>query len=138
MSGETNLKTLLSNLSPILLQDTFVFCTFPEGSYGDFAQTCPKAFVMEKEGVTLVVEKAVADSQGFNYSGEFSCISLEVHSSLEAIGLTAVISGMLAAHEISVNMIAGYHHDHLFVPVANATAAMALLHNLDDIEKADT
>lgn len=138
MSGETNLKTLLSNLSPILLKDTFVFCTFPEGSYGDFAQTCPKAFVMEKEGVTLVVEKAVADSQGFNYSGEFSCISLEVHSSLEAIGLTAVISGMLAAHEISVNMMAGYHHDHLFVPVANASAAMALLHNLDHLEKTDT
>jgi hypothetical protein len=138
MSGETNLKTLLSNLSPILLQDTFVFCTFPEGSYGDFSQTCPKAFVMEKEGVTLVVEKAVADSQGFNYSGEFSCISLEVHSSLEAIGLTAVISGMLAAHEISVNMMAGYHHDHLFVPVANASAAMALLHNLDHLEKTDT
>ena len=138
MSGETNLKTLLSNLSPILLQDTFVFCTFPEGSYGDFAQTCPKAFVMEKEGVTLVVEKAVADSQGFNYSGEFSCISLEVHSSLEAIGLTAVISGMLATHEISVNMMAGYHHDHLFVPVANASAAMALLHNLDHLEKTDT
>jgi hypothetical protein len=138
MSGETNLKTLLSNLSPILLQETFVFCTFPEGSYGDFAQTCPKAFVMEKEGVTLVVEKAVADSQGFNYSGEFSCISLEVHSSLEAIGLTAVISGMLAAHEISVNMMAGYHHDHLFVPVANASAAMALLHNLDHLEKTDT
>jgi len=138
MSGETNLKTLLSNLSPILLQETFVFCTFPEGSYGDFAQTCPKAFVMEKEGVTLVVEKAVADNQGFNYSGEFSCISLEVHSSLEAIGLTAVISGMLAAHEISVNMMAGYHHDHLFVPVANASAAMALLHNLDHLEKTDT
>jgi hypothetical protein len=137
MSGETNLKTLLSNLSPILLQDTFVFCTFPKGSYGDFAQTCPKAFVMEKEGVTLVMEKAVADSQGFNYSGEFSCISLEVHSSLEAIGLTAVISGMLAAHEISVNMMAGYHHDHLFVPVANASAAMALLHNLDHLEKTD-
>ena len=137
MSGETNLKTLLSNLSPILLQDTFVFCTFPKGSYGDFAQTCPKAFVMEKEGVTLVMEKAVADSQGFNYGGEFSCISLEVHSSLEAIGLTAVISGMLAAHEISVNMMAGYHHDHLFVPVANASAAMALLHNLDHIEKTD-
>lgn len=137
MSGETNLKTLLSNLSPTLLQDTFVFCTFPEGSYGDFVQTCPKAFVMEKEGVTLVVEKAVADSQGFNYSGEFSCISLEVHSSLEAIGLTAVISGMLAAHEISVNMMAGYHHDHLFVPVANASAAMALLHNLDHLEKTD-
>ena len=138
MSGETNLKKLLGNLSPTLLQGTFVFCTLPEGTYGDFAQTCPKAFVMEKEGVTLVVEKAVADNQGFSYSGEFSCISLEVHSSLEAIGLTAVISGMLAAHEISVNMMAGYHHDHLFVPVANASAAMALLHNLDHLEKTDT
>jgi hypothetical protein len=49
------------------------------------------------------------------------------------VGLTATLSGILAAHEISVNMIAGYHHDHLFVPVANAPLAISLLHNLDQL-----
>lgn len=135
MPGEKNLKTLLSNLSPVLIEETFVFCTFPKGSYADFTEIHPKAFIMEREGLSLVLEKKVADSHGFNYSGEFSCISLEVHSSLEAVGLTAVISGVLATHEISVNMIAGYHHDHLFVPVANAPLAMDLLRNLDHLEK---
>lgn len=137
MSGETHLKTLLRNLSPVLLDDTFVFCTFTEGSYGDYAKTNPKACILENEGMTLVIEKSVADSHGFSYSGEFSCISLEVHSSLEAVGLTAIISGLLATYEISVNMIAGYHHDHLFVPVANAPLALDLLHNLDQLEKPD-
>jgi len=133
-SGETHLKTLLSNLSPVLLDNVFVFCTFAEASYGDYVKTNPKACIVENEGMTLVIEKSVADSHGFNYSGEFSCISLEVHSSLEAVGLTADISGMLATHEISVNMIAGYHHDHLFVSVANAPLAMDLLRNLDHLK----
>lgn len=133
MSGETDLKTILNSLSPVLVEGTFVFCTFPEGSYGDFAEANPKAYVMEDEGITLVLDKRVADSHGFSYSGEFSCISLEVHSSLDSVGLTATLSGILAAHEISVNMIAGYHHDHLFVPVANAPLAISLLHNLDQL-----
>ena len=135
MSGETNLNRLLSTLSPILLDETFVFCTLPESSYGTFTELYPKAFIMESEGLSLVVEKTIADSHGLKYNGEFSCISLDVHSSLEAIGLTAVISGVLAAHEISVNIIAGYHHDHLFVPIANAPLAMDLLHNLDHLDK---
>jgi hypothetical protein len=127
MSGETNLKTILNSLSPVLLEDRFVFCTFPRGSYGDFAETCPKAYIMENEGLTLVLDKAVADSHGFDYNGEFSCISLQVHSSLNSVGLTATLSGVLAAHQISVNMIAGYHHDHLFVPKASAGRALELL-----------
>lgn len=133
MSGETVLKTILNSLSPVLVEGTFVFCTFPEGSYGDFTEANPKAYIMENEGITLVLDKRVADSHGFSYSGEFNCISLEVHSSLNSVGLTATLSGILAAHQISVNMIAGYHHDHLFVPVANAPLAISLLHNLDQL-----
>jgi len=127
MSGETDLKTILNSLSPVLVEGTFVFCTFPEGSYGDFAEANPKAYIMENEGLTLVLDKSVADRHGFRYSGEFSCISLEVHSSLNSVGLTATLSDMLAAHQISVNMIAGYHHDHLFVPKASAGRALELL-----------
>jgi len=130
MPGEIDLNAILSNLSPILLPQTWVFCTVSDASYGDFAETLPKAVILEQEGMTLVLEKHIADQYGFSYQGEFNCISLQVHSSLSAVGLTAAISGILANHDISLNMIAGYHHDHLFVPKASAGRALALLAEL--------
>ena len=66
-------------------------------------------------------------------SGLFRCISLQVHSSLESVGLTAVVAGKLAVYDISVNMIAGYYHDHLFVPAAQADTAFGLLNNLNNL-----
>ena len=68
MSGKTNLKTLLSNLSPTLIQETFVFCTFQKGSYTDFTEIVQRHLLWKREGLSLVLEKAVADNQGFNYS----------------------------------------------------------------------
>lgn len=130
MPGETDLEAILSNLSPILLPETWVFCTLPDASYGDFAETIPKAAILEQEGLTLVLEKHIADQYGFSYGGEWRCISLQVHSSLNAVGLTAAISGALADQHISVNIIAGYHHDHLFVPEACAGRALELLAEL--------
>jgi len=130
MSAETSLKAIIENLSPNLVEGTFVFCTLPEASYGDFAETRPIATVQEEEGITLVLEKGVADQYGFSYGGEWCCISLQVHSSLNAVGLTATVSVILANHHISVNIIAGYHHDHLFVPKASAGRALELLAEL--------
>jgi hypothetical protein len=49
------------------------------------------------------------------------------------VGLTAVVAGKLAVYDISVNMIAGYYHDHLFVPAAQAEQALELLNNLSHI-----
>jgi hypothetical protein len=54
-------------------------------------------------------------------------ITLSIHSSLEAVGFLAAITGKLADHNISVNPISAYYHDHLFVPAARAQAAMELL-----------
>ena len=68
-----------------------------------------------------------ADEEGLAYEGTFRCISLQVHSSLEAVGLTAAVTSELAAHDISVNVIAGYHHDHIFVPSRHADLALSLL-----------
>jgi hypothetical protein len=50
-----------------------------------------------------------------------------VHSSLDSVGLTAAVSGKLAAHGISANIIAGFYHDHVFVPRNKAQLALRLL-----------
>ncbi|MDB4308980.1 ACT domain-containing protein [Porticoccaceae bacterium] len=133
MSGETDLKAILQSLSPIMLDETYVFCTVVGASYGDYAETAPIASYQENEGLTLVLTQERADASGLSYEGLFRCISLQVHSSLESVGLTAVVAGKLAAYEISANIIAGYYHDHVFVPQAQASEAFGLLRDLNKV-----
>jgi hypothetical protein len=68
-----------------------------------------------------------ADSLGITYQDMWARITLRVHSSLHAVGLTAAVSSILATNGISANMVAGYFHDHLFVPIEQAIRALALL-----------
>ena len=127
MTGETDLKKILATLSPQLDSREYVFCTFKNAVYGDYAQLQPIALFREDEGLSLVVEKSCADREGIDYQAVFKCISLNVHSSLQAVGLTAAVSSLLAEQGISANMIAAYYHDHIFVPAADAEQALALL-----------
>ena len=130
MSGEKNLEILLAELRPRLHEETYVFCSLPSGRVGDLAHASPIATVMEAEGLTVVISQAQADQEGLAYSGAFRCITLEVHSSLEAVGLTAAVSGALASRSISANMIAGAFHDHVFVPASAVEEAMTTLRAL--------
>ena len=127
MTGEKDLETLLASIAPVLLDGEYVFCTFPNAHYGDFADLSPIASFLEAEGLTLVVPKAKAIEQGFSYASVFKCISLSVHSSLDAVGLTAAFSQKLAEHGISANAFAGYYHDHIFVHQEHAHIAMKAL-----------
>ena len=86
-------------------------------------------FFKEKEGITLIIEKQEADKLGFSYPSVYAWISLTVHSSLEAVGLTAAFSNVLAKENISCNVIAGYYHDHIFVPIKDAEKALSALNS---------
>lgn len=132
MTGETNIDKILSALSPRLLEGTFVFCTLKNGRYGDLAHASPVASFQEVEGLTLVLSKENADSEKLHYDGLFRCITLGVHSSLEAVGLTAAISTVLAKNHISANVIAGYYHDHIFVQAEQATQSVELIQQLSE------
>ena len=133
MPGETNLQQLLKNASPLLNEGEFVFCAVLEGTAIDLQSAI--AIFREKEAVTLVVPRAFADELGLQYEGIFSWITLQVHSSLDAVGLMATFSTALARAGISCNVMAAYYHDHIFVPQHQAQKAMHVLQHLkaDDL-----
>jgi len=127
MTGEKDLDKLLSSISPELLDGEYVFCTFQNAHYGDHSDLEPIASFIESEGLTLVVPKSKANEQGLSYESVFKGITLRVHSSLEAVGLTAALSRKLTEYGISANVIAGYYHDHIFVQKEHAEKAIEAL-----------
>ncbi len=126
MSGITALDTLLKSMKPALIESEFVFCTVT-GSLIDYISLDPVATFLESEGLTLVLEKSVAENAELQFEGTFRQITLTVHSSLEAVGLTAAVSEKLASNGISANAIAAYFHDHIFVQSAKAEMAFSAL-----------
>lgn len=129
MAGSEDLDYLLKETNPVLDPEYYVFvCRHAE--YGDHSGWQPIASFTEDEGLTLVIKQSVADTHDLYYDGVFSKITLQVHSSLTAVGLTARFAERLAAHNISANVFAGFYHDHIFVPLADAERAMSVLGKL--------
>ena len=81
----------------------------------------------EKEAITLILKKEIADLLQLEYTIVMSWITLTVHSSLEAVGLTAAFSKALSDKEISCNVVAAYYHDHIFVNKKDINEAMKVL-----------
>lgn len=126
--GETDLSVLLNTMHPQLHEGDYVFCT------GADRQKIPDNNLImlfkEEESETVIVPKETADNLGLNYSFIASWITLTVHSSLEAVGLTAAISKALSQSCISCNVVAAYYHDHIFVSRSEATRAMQVLQKI--------
>jgi len=127
MAGVKELKKLLDTMDPVLHPGEFVFCSFPDTSLFEKLSLNPIGCFMEEEGLTLIISKESAHQHSIVYEGLFKLISLTVHSSLEAVGLTAAISTKLADHNISANVVAAYYHDHVFVPILDAQKALDAL-----------
>jgi hypothetical protein len=127
-AGETNLATLLKTMKPEVNEGSYVFCTVGHGVAIDASQII--CSFKEKEAVTIILEKSIADSLHLSYSFVAAWITLTVHSSLEASGLTAAFSKSLADEGISCNVIAAYYHDHIFVDRKDAARAMEALQAL--------
>ncbi|MFF1675785.1 ACT domain-containing protein [Streptomyces sp. NPDC058256] len=127
MSGEADLQKLLSSMSPELRPGRYVFTVAEAGLP---AGVTPVVTVTEQEGLTLVVRLEEADTAGLAYDYVAGWITLRVHSALDAVGLTAAVAQELAAAGLSCNVVAGFHHDHLFVPYERAAEAVTLLEDL--------
>ena len=120
--AETDLDKLIAGMSPVLAPDVYVFTT--SRSPADV----PSIMRFEEaEGTTQILTREAANAAGLEY--EFPCrmITLNVHSALEAVGFIAVIATRLAAEGMGVNPVAGFHHDHIFVPEDRANDAMRTL-----------
>ena len=130
MSAIEDLTVLLAQMHPSLEPGEFVFCSVGHSALTDWLQVEPLGIFREAEGLSLIVRRNRADAANLQYPCTFRLITLTVHSSLEAVGLTAAISECLAKQGISANVVAAYHHDHIFVPTHRAEDAMNALHHL--------
>ncbi|MDQ0791901.1 ACT domain-containing protein [Streptomyces sp. B1I3] len=128
MTGERDLRKLLHTMRPELNPGRYVFTTLADGAAPD--GVTPVVTVAEGEGVTLVLPEREAVAAGLGYDFVAGWITLRVHSSLEAVGLTAAVALALTDVGVSCNVVAGYHHDHLFVPYARASEAVQVLERL--------
>ena len=132
MNGETDLQKLIASINPCLNMGSYVFCTVK------VLPTCLDNLVLffrESEGFTIVCTSEFANINQWDYCGIFSWLTLEVHSSLEAVGLTASFSKVLAENNISCNVVAGFYHDHIFVPEHQASEAKSILEQLSKNSK---
>jgi len=128
MTGETDLEKLLREMRPELNEGKYVFCTL-DAKDNPFDLE-PLGWFHEREGVTIILSKVQADRVGLSYTFVSAWITLNIHSSLEAVGLTAAVSQALTRAGISCNIVAAYYHDHLFVPIKDAARALKILQNI--------
>jgi hypothetical protein len=126
MSAIVELDVLLKSMLPQLQEGEYAFCTVA-GKVGDYAHLAPLGFFKESEGLTLILLADVARGADIPFKITFRQITLTVHSSLEAVGLTAAVANKLTQYGISANVVAAYYHDHIFVPSTKAQQALAAL-----------
>lgn len=126
MAGETNLTSLLRSLQPELDPREFGVVSMPL-DLPPPSGLRPIGWFEEAEGQTLIAAADALAEAGFQQPGGWARITLTVHSSLEAVGLTATIATALAKEGISANVVAAYYHDHVFVPWDRRHDAVAIL-----------
>jgi hypothetical protein len=123
-----DLNTLLASMSPELQPGVYVYATVPFAY--DLGNIVPLATFREREGLTIIVEEREALKAGIDPLFRAAWITLTVHSDLQAVGLTAAFATALGKANVSCNVVAAAYHDHIFVPMESAEAAMIALQQL--------
>ena len=128
MSGQTNLSEALKSLQVSCDNIEYGFASvknkptnFDKGVLGTFE---------EEEGLTIIATKEYFETNGIKYEGPYAKLTIDVHTSLELVGFTAVLAKKLAENQISANVVAGYFHDHIFVQYSLRQKAIYPLNNL--------
>ncbi|GAB7360349.1 hypothetical protein MBLNU230_g8307t1 [Neophaeotheca triangularis] len=134
--GGKDVSELLKTMSPSLHPDTFFWVSFEDKSlsFGHVARILGEAKVQmlfqEAEGWTAILPRDTQLPESTTSSFLSRMITLNVYSSLEAVGFMKVITERLAEKGLSVNPVSAYFHDHLFVPVDVVDIAMEALREM--------
>ena len=126
---------MIRGMAPVLDPETWHFVTVTDVSV--IAGTSPLATFVEEEGLSLILSDADAEAAGLPMDMPMARITFTVHSALDGVGLTAAVATALADAGIPCNMVAAFHHDHAFVPLADAPRALAILTALAEAEGAE-
>ncbi|WP_299147011.1 ACT domain-containing protein [uncultured Tateyamaria sp.] len=118
---------MIAGMTPVLLSGRWVYCTQTDTDKATAHAAQALAIIREAEGVTLILPQDVARTHGYDATLPMRQITLNVFSDLEGVGLTAAVAQALTDENISCNVVAAYHHDHVFVPEQDAERAMAAL-----------
>ncbi|ETS77217.1 hypothetical protein PFICI_11091 [Pestalotiopsis fici W106-1] len=138
--GELSLAKLLATLTATLHPALYVFAVVRD----DESKLPPWSKVQmlfreaDSEGVTVILTQEDAEASGLEYCFPCRKITLDVTSSLDAVGFIAVVATRLAAHGMGVNPISGFYHDHLFVPQGREEDAMRIIAELAEEKRKET
>jgi len=133
---QTDLAILLAQLSPRLNSGEFIYLTLKDPLP---AMVRPLASFHEWEGESVILRKEQADTIGIKHGNDtYAWITLDVQSALDSVGLTAAVTKALAEAGIPCNVVAAFHHDHLFVPIASGEKALEILKSLQTTAKSES
>ncbi len=127
MATVRDTQDMIKGMAPVRDPEIWHFCTTDDRDLADRARPHALAVFGEDEGTSLILPDEVARDLGFAVEMPMSRITLSVHSALDGVGLTAAVATALAGAHIPCNVVAAYHHDHVFVPEELAEDAEAIL-----------
>ncbi|TGD44874.1 ACT domain-containing protein [Pseudotabrizicola sediminis] len=121
---------MIADMKPTLIPGVFAFVSTTSPALIGSLSSHAIATFREEEGLSLLVPMGLAERSGAELSQPMRCITLNVYSSLDGVGLTAAVSKALSDADIPCNMIAAFHHDHVFVPSDKCENALDVLAQL--------
>ena len=152
--GQHSLFTLLRTLKPVVQPETYKFLTIPTSMLKEeAAANLAAAAVMtirepnHPNTASHIVPAAAACQLYSDLTSAYgdhieigdlqmayTCkmITLDVHSSLEAVGFMARVTERLAENGISSNVVSGFWSDHLFVDEGKVHRTLRILEALKD------
>lgn len=120
-------QAMIASMEPVLVPGEVVFCSTSDAGLLSAALPKARAVFAEQEGASLILPRPEAGALGFDADQPMRQITLQVFSALDGVGLTAAVANALAAEAIPSNIVAAYHHDHVFVPAGMAERALEVL-----------
>ena len=136
MAAIKDLNQLLASMEPVLKEEVFVFATLTASSQLPFDLI--EASIKEEEGLSVLVTEKIAHTYGLEAQFRSAWITLNVHSDLAAVGLTAAFASALGEAGLSCNVVAGNYHDHILVPYDKADLAMRTLKGLQEVAQKES